>query len=119
MAQQLLQRYNHYVAKMDTQRISNVIDAIKDEAFGNFTVESEDFYNVRESARTYLCAQGEPVGLFCQYLAFAQETRKYAKKYSGTTLTDLIQGMKNEWEERALTDATLIGLAGLQGITVT
>lgn len=119
MAQQLLQRYNHYVAKMDTQRISNVIDAIKDEAFGNFTVESEDFYNIREAARTYLCAQGEPVGLFPQYLAFAQETRKYAKKYSGTTLTALIQGIKNKWENRVLTDATLIGIAALQGITVT
>jgi len=119
MAQQLLQRYNHYVAKMDTQRISNVIDAIKDEAFGNFTVESEDFYNIREACNTYLCAQGEPVGLFPGFLAFAQQVRKNAKKYSGTTLTDLLQGIKNVWEERGYTDATLIGVASLQGITVT
>ena len=45
--------------------------------------------------------------------------RKYAKKYSGVTLTNLIQGIKNVYEERNLTDATLIGLANLQGITVT
>lgn len=119
MAQELLQRYNHYVAKMDTQRISNVIDAIKDIAYGNFTVEWEDFYNVREAARTYLGSVGEPVGLFPGYLAFAQQTRQNAKRYSGTTLTDLVQAEKNVWEERGYVDATLIAIAALQGITVT
>jgi hypothetical protein len=119
MAQQVLQQYKHYVIKMDTQRISDVIDAIKEEAFGNFSTEISDFYIIREAARTYLCSVGTPVSLFAQYFGFAQQTRKYAKKYGGTTLTNLIQGIKNVYEERNLTDATLIGLAALQGITVT
>jgi hypothetical protein len=115
----ILDRAFFYDAKLDPVRVGGVVDAQKTRMLENFATTTEDMYTVEKNTQSLCGTLGEPVTLSPFYLGFSKQLWALKRRgYGGTTLTDEAQGKKDKWEARGLTDATLIAIGALHGITL-
>jgi len=87
--------HQKYYLKYDGTNVTTRLTAVKDLMDARYEGAVSTIYNVVETVRDILSAEGVPTGLWAKYMSFAQIVAKLTFSHKDLTLQKEIAGVKN------------------------